>query len=66
MPALLTASATGSLVTEAMTTAFTTGVDAVKADVSTMVTTALPAGLAIMGLFLAIKLGIRFFRSIAN
>lgn len=64
MPALLTAS--GSLVTEAMTTAFTTGVDAVKADVSTMVTTALPAGLAIMGLFLAIKLGIRFFRSIAN
>ena len=64
MPALLTAS--GSLVTEAMTTAFTTGVDAVTADVSTMVTTALPKGLAIMGLFLAIKLGIRFFRSIAN
>lgn len=64
MPAL--AIAGGSLVTEAMTTAFNTGVDAVKADVSTMVTTALPAGLAIMGLFLAIRLGIRFFRSIAN
>ena len=49
-----------------MTTAFTTALDAVKGDVSAMVTIALPVGLAIMGLFLAIRLGIGFFRSIAN
>lgn len=65
MPALA-ATGASSLVTEAMTTAFTTALDAVKVDVSTMVTIALPVGLAIMGLFLAIRLGIGFFRSIAN
>ncbi len=66
MPALALASGASSLVTESMTTAFTTALDAVKGDVSAMVTIALPVGLAIMGLFLAIRLGIGFFRSIAN
>ncbi len=65
MPALA-ATGASSLVTESMTTAFTTALDAVKVDVSTMVTIALPVALAIMGLFLAIRLGIGFFRSIAN
>lgn len=55
-----------SLVTDTMTTAFTSALDAVKGDVSSMVTIALPVGLAIMGLFLAIRLGIGFFRSIAR
>lgn len=64
MPVL--ASASSSLINETMTTAFTSALDAVKGDVSTMVTIALPVGLAIMGLFLAIRLGIGFFRSIAN
>lgn len=51
---------------ETMITAFSTALEAVKTDVTTMVTTALPVGLAIMGLFLAIRLGVGFFRSIAN
>lgn len=59
-------SSTTSLLTEAMKTAFTTGVTAVQSDVSGMVTLALPAGMAIMGLFMAIRLGIGFFRSLAN
>ena len=66
MPSSATAAGGSSLVTEAMTAAFTTALDAVKGDVSAMVTLALPVGLAIMGLFLAIRLGIGFFRSIAN
>lgn len=55
-----------SLITEGMKTAFSNGVTAVQTDVSNMVTLALPAGMAIMGLFLAIRLGIGFFRSLAN
>ena len=52
--------------TEALTGAFTTAVGTVKSDVLTMVQTALPAGLAIMGIGLAVRIGINFFRSIAN
>ncbi|MCB5712129.1 major coat protein [Lactonifactor longoviformis] len=51
---------------EAMTTAVETALTSVKTDVTGIVTTALPIGLGIMGLFLAIRLGIGFFRSIAN
>lgn len=57
---------TASLLTDAMKTAFTDGVKAVQTDVSTMITIALPAGIAIMGLFMAIRLGIGFFRSLAH
>lgn len=57
---------TTSLLTDAMKTAFNDGVSAVQTDVSGMVTLALPAGMAIMGLFMAIRLGIGFFRSLAN
>lgn len=49
-------------ITETMQTAFTQ----VQADVVDMVKMALPVGLGIMGLFLAIRLGIGFFRSVAN
>lgn len=52
--------------TEALTSSFTTAVGAVKTDVLTMISTALPAGLAIMGIGLAVRIGINFFRSIAN
>lgn len=51
-----------SALTEVMQTAFTQ----VQADVVDMVKMALPVGLGIMGLFLAIRLGIGFFRSVAN
>ena len=52
--------------TESLTSAFTTAVGTVKTDVLTMIQTALPAGLAIMGIGLAVRIGINFFRSIAN
>lgn len=51
---------------EALTGAFTTAVGTIKTDVTTMISTALPAGLAIMGIGLAVRIGINFFRSIAN
>lgn len=53
-------------VTEAMKTALTTAFQGVASDVSTIVSTALPIGLGIMGLVLAIHIGIRFFRSVAK
>ncbi len=55
-----------SLVSDAMKAAYSTALQGVQADVAAMVTTALPYALGIMGLFLAIRLGIGFFRSIAN
>lgn len=51
---------------EALTSSFTTAVGTIKTDVLNMLTTALPAGLAIMGVGLAVRIGINFFRSIAN
>ena len=56
------ASSTMTALTETMQTAFTQ----VQTDVIEMVKMALPIGLGIMGLFLAIRLGIGFFRSVAN
>lgn len=58
--------ASSGLFTADMQQAFTTAFNAVKADVSSVVVTALPVGLGIMGLFLAVRLGISFFRSIAR
>lgn len=55
-----------SMLTESMKTAFSTAVDSIKDDVTGMITVALPAGLAIMGVNLAVRLGIGFFRSIAS
>lgn len=62
----LAASGTTSMITEALKTAFSNAVTSIQADVSSFMSLALPAGLAIMGGFLAIQLGIRFFRSVAN
>lgn len=59
-------SGTSSLITEALKTAFSTAVTQVQTDVGSMMQTALPAGLVIMGGFLAIRLGISFFKSVAN
>lgn len=61
---MLTAS-TGML-TEGMKTAFSGAVDGIKSDVISMINVALPAGLAIMGIRLAVRLGVSFFRSIAG
>jgi hypothetical protein len=55
-----------SLITEGLKTAFSTAVSQVQTDVGSMMATALPAGLVIMGGFLAIRLGVNFFKSVAN
>lgn len=62
---LAAASGTG-LFTADMQQAFSTAFNAIKTDVTGVVVTALPVGLGIMGLFLAVRLGISFFRSIAR
>lgn len=54
------------MLTVEMKTAFSDAIDAIKADVTGMIALALPAGLAIMGIRLAVKLGVGFFRSIAG
>lgn len=55
-----------TLISESLKTAFSTAVSQITSDVSGMMSVALPAGLLIMGGFLAIRLGIRFFKSVAN
>lgn len=45
---------------------FQTGLTAIQSDVTGFVKIAFPVALGIAGLFLAIRLGIRFFRSVAN
>lgn len=66
MPVYLLASAGNSMITESLKTAFSTAVTQVQTDVGSMMASALPAGLLIMGGFMAIRLGVRFFKSVAN
>lgn len=54
------------MITESLSTALSTAFTAVQTGVTDIVTLALPVGLAIMGLMLAIRIGINFFRSIAG
>lgn len=58
--ALLTESTSG------ITTAFDTAIKAIQTDSMSMITTALPIALGIAGVFIAVKLGIKFFRSVAK
>lgn len=51
---------------ETMTTAVDTAFKAIKSDVSNMMTTALPVALAIVGIGLAITLGVKFFKKISS
>lgn len=51
---------------ETLKTAFETGVGSIKTDVIDMMGVALPAGLAIMGVLLAVRTGVNFFRSLAS
>ncbi len=51
---------------EALLTAFNTAVTTIQGNVVSMISTALPAGLSIMGIGLAVRIGIGFFRSIAR
>lgn len=52
--------------TTELKTVFTTALETVATDVTGMVGIAFPIALGIMGLFLAIRLGIGFFKSVAN
>lgn len=54
------------LLTESMKTAFSNAVEGIQSDVVSMITVALPAGLAIMGIRLAVRLGVGFFRTVAS
>ncbi len=49
-----------------MMTAITTAFNTVKTDVLDVVEKALPVGLAIMGVALAITLGVKFFKKVAK
>ena len=49
-----------------LTSAFTTGLTQVKTDVLSYVGVALPIALGIVGVFLAVRLGIRFFKSVSK
>lgn len=60
------ASASVSLLTDDLVNAFGDCLTAISSDVIKFVVLALPVGLAIFGLFKAIRLGMNFFNSIAN
>lgn len=51
---------------ESMKQAFTTATTTIKSDVLEMMAVALPAGLAIMGIQMAVRIGLNFFRSVAG
>lgn len=59
-------SAVTGMLTDAMKQALTSAFNGISADVFYIMGVALPVGLGIAGVFIAIKLGVRFFRSIAN
>lgn len=63
---MLAAETTATALSSDLLSVFQTAFQGVQTDVTSMVTTALPIGLGIMGLFLAIRLGIGFFKSVAN
>lgn len=54
------------MLTDAMKTAFTTALNGISADVFDLMGVALPIGIGIAGVFMAIRLGMRFFHSVAN
>lgn len=51
---------------EGLVTAFDTALKVVQTDTVSMMSTALPVGLGIAGIGIAVRLGMRFFRSLAN
>ena len=51
---------------ETMTTAISNAFNTIKTDVTSVITTALPVALGIVGLGLAITLGVKFFKKVAG
>lgn len=58
--------ASTTMVTEAMKTALSDAFSGIATDVISIATLALPVALSIAGLFIAIKLGVKFFKSVSN
>lgn len=54
------------MMTDAMKQALTSAFNGISVDVFDIMGVALPVGLGIAGVFMAIRLGINFFRSIAS
>lgn len=54
------------VLTDAMKTAITDALNGINTSVFEVMGIALPIGLGIAGVFMAIRLGLNFFRSIAN
>jgi hypothetical protein len=52
--------------TSALQTAFSTAVTSVKSDVFTFMGLALPVALGIVGAIMAVKFGIKFFKSVTK
>ena len=51
---------------EGITTAFTTALTTIQTDAMSLIAVALPPALVIAGTFIAVQLGIRFFKSVAG
>lgn len=60
------AATTVSLLSDDLVKAFSDCLTAIGSDVTKFIVIALPVGLAIFGLFKAVRLGMNFFNSIAN
>lgn len=66
MPRVYALAAGTGLLTESMKTAFNNAIEGIQEDVISMITVALPAGLSIMGIRLAISIAVGFFRTVAS
>lgn len=53
-------------VTEGMTSALSTAFSAVQTDVVSIITTALPVALGVMGIGIALTLGIKYFKKFVS
>lgn len=51
---------------EALTTAFGTALTTIQTDSLGLITKAAPIALGIAGIFIAVRLGMRFFKSVAK
>lgn len=51
---------------EGIQTAMTTALTTIQGDAMTMISTALPPALIIAGAFIVVRLGLRFFKSVAS
>lgn len=52
--------------TNVLIDAFSTALETTVGDIETYVSTALPYALTVMGLLLGIRIGVNFFKSLAN